>query len=313
MSKKLSLDQLVQEVREFSRLMVRELGLLSDCVPNSKMTNAECHLLLELEKHGTLMAKELSEQLRVDKSNVSRLVTHLSKKGWIKSKPDLQDSRKKYLELSSSGREQLAVVHRNTNRRVSSALLGLSEKGRLSVAEGLSQYALALRRSRLSQELKIRIIEPRDNLELSRVILKVLKSFVGDRPGFASGDMELRNMAESYSKKGRRFFVVESGNRIVGGAGIAPLQGGDGKTCELRKMYLLPEIQGLGVGKRLMDQCLSFAKEAGYTSCYLETLHCMTAANALYDRYGFKDLSAPRGSTGHHGCDRWRETKLRQR
>jgi putative acetyltransferase len=92
---------------------------------------------------------------------------------------------------------------------------------------------------------------------------------------------------------------------VSGGGGIAPLDGGAREVCELRKMYFLPELRGLGVGRRVLDRCLATARELGYRQCYLETLTGMDAAKRLYERTGFRRLDAPCGATGHFGCDAW--------
>ncbi|HEX4458828.1 MAG TPA: GNAT family N-acetyltransferase, partial [Polyangia bacterium] len=99
------------------------------------------------------------------------------------------------------------------------------------------------------------------------------------------------------------YFVVADGERILGGGGIAPLDAGDATTCELRKMYFLPEARGRGVGSELLGRCLEAARGFGFATCYLETLARMDAARKLYARFGFRALAAPMGHTGHFSCD----------
>ena len=77
------------------------------------------------------------------------------------------------------------------------------------------------------------------------------------------------------------------------------------EICELQKMYLIPEIRGLGLGLELLDLCINEAKALGFKKMYLETLYSMESANKLYTKCKFKELSKPLGQTGHHGCDRW--------
>jgi putative acetyltransferase len=77
---------------------------------------------------------------------------------------------------------------------------------------------------------------------------------------------------------------------VVGGAGIAPLPGGGDGVCELRKMYLLREGRGRGWGRQLLGQCLAAARERGFRTCYLETVHRMGEAQRLYLSAGFKPL-----------------------
>src|SRR3546814_2884927 len=88
---------------------------------------------------------------------------------------------------------------------------------------------------------------------------------------------------------------------VLGGAGVAPLEGGDAGTCELRKMYFLPEARGIGAGSAMMARCLEAARGLGFRQCYLETLGGMDAAMKLYERSGFRRIAAPMGATGHGG------------
>jgi putative acetyltransferase len=104
--------------------------------------------------------------------------------------------------------------------------------------------------------------------------------------------------------------VEDERGRVVGGGGIAALEGGDAGVCELRKMYFLPEARGKGVGEALLRHCLAVAANLGYRRCYLETLTGMEGAMKLYAKVGFQPLCAPLGRTGHGGCDRWYAREL---
>ena len=146
---------------------------------------------------------------------------------------------------------------------------------------------------------------------MAAIIRTVMPEFGADGPGFAIHDAEVSGMSAAYARPGAAYFVVvEPGGRVVGGAGVAPLDGGDPRTCELRKMYFLPEIRGKGVGERMLRHCLKVARELGYSLCYIETLTGMDAAKRLYEKAGFRPLNGPMGCTGHSGCDRWYSLSL---
>jgi putative acetyltransferase len=151
----------------------------------------------------------------------------------------------------------------------------------------------------------IRPIEPRDDAAVAAVIRRVMPEFGADGPGFALHDAEVDAMSAAYARPRRAYFVVEMDGTVVGGAGVAPLDGGDEDVCELRKMYFLPQARGIGAGAAMMARCLEAARGLGYRRCYLETLEGMDAAQALYLRSGFAPLDAPMGGTGHFGCDRF--------
>ncbi len=151
----------------------------------------------------------------------------------------------------------------------------------------------------------IRPITPEDNAAVAAIIRTVMPEFGADGPGFAIHDPEVDTMCLAYAQPRSSYFVVERDGRVIGGAGIAPLEGGDPDVCELRKMYFLPEARGIGAGTAMMQRCLDAAREHGFARCYLETLTGMDQAQALYLRSGFKQLCAPLGGTGHFSCDRF--------
>lgn len=157
----------------------------------------------------------------------------------------------------------------------------------------------------MNQAFQIRPIEARDDPAVATVIRTVMPEFGADGAGFAIHDAEVDTMHASYSRPRCAYFVVERDDRVLGGAGVAPLENADEAICELRKMYFLPPLRGLGAGSALMRLCLERARAFGFRHCYLETLAGMDAAQSLYRRAGFRPLDAPMGATGHHGCNRW--------
>ena len=110
---------------------------------------------------------------------------------------------------------------------------------------------------------------------------------------------------ELYQKPQSAYFVALNDKRIAGGAGISPLAGGDGATCELQRMYLRAEDRGTGLGQALLDACLGSARNLGFKRCYAETVSEMTSALAFYKRNRFHGLEQPFGQTGHAHNDCW--------
>ena len=154
--------------------------------------------------------------------------------------------------------------------------------------------------------LSFRPIRPEDDAAMASIIRTVMPEFGADGPGFAIHDPEVGAMAEAYAAPGAAYFVVEDARgRVMGGGGVAWLDGADAGICELRKMYFLQQARGTGAGERLLRHLLGVARQMGYTTMYLETLTGMDAAMKLYAKVGFQPLCAPMGATGHTGCDRW--------
>lgn len=153
--------------------------------------------------------------------------------------------------------------------------------------------------------LTIRPITPADDAAMASVIRSVMTEYGASGAGYSINDAEVDHMAEAYSGPRATYFVVTDEARVVGGGGIAQLEGGSPDVCELRKMYFLPEARGAGMGRAMLMRCLDAARERGYTRCYLETLSIMRDARRLYERAGFTQIPAPMGATGHFSCDAW--------
>jgi putative acetyltransferase len=151
----------------------------------------------------------------------------------------------------------------------------------------------------------IRPIEKLDNEQIAHLIRAVLIEHDVPKVGTAYADPQLDYMFENYLVGRSVYFIVEKDGKVIGGAGIGPLENADYAICELQKMYFLPETRGLGLGKQMIDKCLEKALDFGYKQCYLETMPYMKAAQKLYVKSGFEYIDAPMGNTGHTSCPVW--------
>ena len=104
--------------------------------------------------------------------------------------------------------------------------------------------------------------------------------------------------------------VAEWQGRIIGGCGIFPTDGLPSDTCELVKMYLLPQARGGGLGKKMINMSMQAAIHFGYTYMYLETMPELRQALKAYEQFGFEYLDGPMGNSGHFGCERWMKKRL---
>lgn len=153
--------------------------------------------------------------------------------------------------------------------------------------------------------MKIRPIRKGDNLAVAKIIRTVLMELGAPKKGTAYEDPFLDNLSAEYAKEKSAYFILEEAEKIIGGAGIAPLKGIDENICELQKMYVLPTGRGKGYGKKLMQKCLTYARERNYSGCYLETLPYMDKAQKLYAQTGFSPVEFRVGQTDHNACNVW--------
>lgn len=155
--------------------------------------------------------------------------------------------------------------------------------------------------------MKYRIVDissEHDN-DICYIIKNVGVEFGATGDGFGPGDDEVLEMSAHYHpEENSKYLILLLDDRVVGGCGLSPFN--HSKTiCELKKLFLLPEARGRGFGKTIAGKILTFAKNVGYTQCYLDTLSSMTSAISLYEELGFTHLSKPLDGTKHNGCDVW--------
>jgi len=156
----------------------------------------------------------------------------------------------------------------------------------------------------------LRNIRPTDNPVLSKIVKGTLAEFGANHPGTVYYDPTTDALYELFQKEGSAYFVAEMNGEIAGGGGIYPTDGLPADTCELVKMYLLPQARGTGLGRTLIEKCIATAREKGYKKIYLETMPELKQALSIYAKFGFEYLKGPMGNSGHTGCSLWMLKKL---
>ena len=155
------------------------------------------------------------------------------------------------------------------------------------------------------EEINIRTIEERDNAALAKLIRSTLKEFGANHPGTVYYDESTDHLSDAFQTPRSVYFVAELHNEIVGGGGIFPTEGLPADTCELVKMYLYPQVRGMGLGKLLIQKCIDYARQAGYHNIYLETMPELKQALKTYEKFGFEYMDHAIGNSGHFGCELW--------
>jgi putative acetyltransferase len=151
----------------------------------------------------------------------------------------------------------------------------------------------------------IRTIEANDDKALATIIRNTLTEFKANKPGIVYFDETTDHLSEVFKIPGSIYFVAELDGEIMGGSGIYPTANLPEGTCELVKLYLSSKARGKGLGKILLQKCITAAKELDYKKIYLETMPELTIAIPMYEKLGFTYLHAALGSSGHTGCDVW--------
>ncbi len=136
--------------------------------------------------------------------------------------------------------------------------------------------------------MKIRKATTADQEEIYKLVKTVLENY-GLKTNPLATDKDISDLENYYFKNNGWFAVLTNKGRIIGSYGIYRI---DQSTCELRKMYLLSEFQGKGLGKLMMEDAFKKARELGYNEMFLETNQLLDKAINLYRRYGFVEVSS---------------------
>lgn len=155
------------------------------------------------------------------------------------------------------------------------------------------------------QSFTIRPIAQADNPLIAKIIRATLEEFGANKPGTVYYDATTDHLFELFERAGAGYFIAEQDGEMLGGGGFFHSDGLPEDTCELVKMYLLPESRGKGIGAAIINQSMEVAKQSGFKKMYLETMPELKRAITAYEKFGFEYLNGPMGNTGHHGCSVW--------
>ena len=158
---------------------------------------------------------------------------------------------------------------------------------------------------------EIRLVRLEDNVVLAQVLLEVLIEMKVPFDATALSDPELDAIYDAYQYVKADYWIVCYRNRILGGAGIAPLRNGPSGFFELQKMYFLIKTKEKVLGSQMMRKCLQLARRFGFTDCYLEPMSNMMHAQKLHQKWGFEHFEHPLGNTNHCSCPVWIIKSLR--
>jgi putative acetyltransferase len=153
--------------------------------------------------------------------------------------------------------------------------------------------------------ITIRPIKNGDNALLAELIRDVFREFGMPKTGTVYSDPKTDKLYELFQEPGSCYWVAEEDGRVVGGCGIYPTERLPEGCVELVKFYLLPGSRGKGIGKELMEKCISTAKEKEYTQIYLESFPQLGRALYMYEKAGFREIEGPLGDSGHFACTLW--------
>ena len=299
-----STPQRIAAVRRFSRFYTRQIGALRKTFLDTPYSLAEMRVLYELAQGAAdsdgPTASDIARALDIDAGYLSRVLRNFEKRGLIARKTSKQDARQSHLSLTAKGRKTFAPAERRSNKDVADMLgrLGSDEQARLVNAmetietllggenEGEKQRSYTLREPKhgdfgwmVTAHAKLYAEEYNWTEPFEGLVAQIVADFVNN-----------------HDPKRERCWIAEMDGENVGC--VMVVKDSD-EVARIRLLLVDRQARGLGLGTKLVDECIAFARAAGYKKMTLWTHSVLTAARHTYEKAGFTlTASEPRHTWG---------------
>lgn len=280
-------DRRVATVRRFNRFYTRQIGVLNNGYLESPFSLAEVRVLWELAHRPRATAGELGRELGLDAGYLSRILRGFQRRGFLDRWPSEVDGRQSYIRLTERGKEAFAPLNARSHHDIGALLGRLSQEdqGRLIEAMQTIERLLGaqpeprvpylLRPHRpgdmgwvVQRHGELYFQEYGYNEEFEALVASIVAEFI-----------------QRFDPRRERCWIAEREGENVGSIFLVKKSDTVGK---LRLFIVEPSARGLGIGKRLVEECIRFARQVGYLKIILWTQSDLYAARAIYDRAGFQ-------------------------
>ena len=289
----------VESVRRFNRFYTKRIGLLSEHILKSQFSLAEARVIYELAQREKATATELGGELGLDAGYLSRLLAAFKKRGLIARKPSETDGRQSVIWLTEKGRKAFAELNGRSHNDIEALLGRLSpvEQSRLIEAMRVIEGLLGAQPERKVPYI-IRPHQPGDMGWVTHRHGVIYNEEYGWDEEFEALVAEITaKFIRNYDPKCERCWIAERGGEVAGSVFLVKKS----KTvAQLRLLLVEPSARGMGIGRRLVNECVRFARQSGYKKIMLWTNSLLDAARHIYEEAGFRLVQEePHHSFGH--------------
>jgi len=271
-------------VRGFNRFYTHQIGVLQEHLLQSDFSLTEIRVMYELSSRGDLTSADLCQMLSLDAGYLSRLISGLEKKGLIQKVRSITDARAVQLHLSDLGRSVLAPLEEKTQQEVMALLSALPEPQQQQLTAAMQRIQTLLQGSAPSYVLR----DPQPG-DMGLVVQQQSALYAREYQWNWEFEALVAEIVAKYLREfdptHERCWIAEKDGAVVGSVFVVRH---DDSTAKLRMLYVDASARGLGIGQRLVDECLRFARHAGYTRMMLWTMSALTDARRLYQKAGFE-------------------------
>ena len=281
------LDRRVGEVRRFNRFWTRRIGVLREGYLESPFSLTEVRVLYELAHCEEATASELGKELGLDTGYLSRILRGFEERGMISRKPSEVDGRRSLLRLTEGGRKAFAPLDARSREDIGAMLDGLSaaEQDRLVEAMRVIEGLFGAR-----PEPKVPyMLRQHDTGDMGWVVHRhgvlYAREYGWDERFEALVARIVADFIDDYDPAKERCWIAERDGEIVGCVFVVKESD---TVAKLRLLLVEPEARGLGLGTRLVEECVRFAGSRGYEKLTLWTNSVLDAARRIYEEQGFE-------------------------
>ena len=280
-------EQTVSTVRGFNRLYTRQIGLLEEGMLNSPFSLTQLRTLYELDQRDQTTAAELRQALGLDGGYLSRILTSFQKQGLIEKRESCEDARQTLLTLTRKGRKTFEPLNARSSDQVR-AMLGKLTPGKqedLIRSMRMIESVLAPETDRLPSYV-LRQHRPGDmGWVVQRHGALYWQEYRYDERFEALAAEIVAEFIQNLDPDRERCWIAEKEGENVGSVFLVKKSA---TVAKLRLLLVESSARGLGIGKRLVEECLRFAREAGYKKIMLWTQSELAAAHRIYEHAGFE-------------------------
>ncbi|MGO9698212.1 MAG: GNAT family N-acetyltransferase [Xanthobacteraceae bacterium] len=287
----------VAAVRRFNRFYTRQLGVLRKTYLDSPYSLGEARLLYEIAQRRSPTASEIVRALDLDAGYLSRTLRNFEKRGLIQRQISARDTRQSHIALSASGRNAFAPLDRRSQRDAGATLEKLkpAHQARLVAAMNTIETLLDDRAQTppvQASGIKLRAPVPGDFGWIIKRHAELYAQEYGWVAPFEGVCAQIvADFVNKYDRKRERCWIAEIDGE---NAGTIMLVKDSAKVARIRLLLLEPNARGIGLGAQLVDECIRFARRAGYKKITLWTHSVLTAARHIYQKVGFKLMRTER-------------------
>jgi DNA-binding MarR family transcriptional regulator len=271
----------IEVVRRFNRVFTRRIGVLREGLLHSRYSLTEARILFELAHREDRSASDLSRKLGLDPGYLSRTLVRLEGQGLIARARSENDGRRRILSLTSAGKDAFAMLDTRSREEVAEMLGGLSERDQRRLVDAMGIIEGILQRDfKFSEPFVLRAHEPGDmGWVVNRHGVLYAREYGWDESFEALIARIVAAFIDGYDPAKERCWIAEIGEERVGCVFIVK----ESETvAKLRLLLVESEARGLGLGTRLVEECIRFARGRGYEKLTLWTNSVLDAARHIY-------------------------------